>query len=145
VSTSGGSPSCASSYTNPEEFGSDAARAPWRIATDYVWWGTTSAKSFDDKITAWVKGKGIASIGLWYKTDGSTSSHPDAAKHSVIDVGAFACGAVTSDQATADAFAAEINNIPTSSGFDANYFSRSLRAIYLLLLTGEFTTCGGKI
>jgi hypothetical protein len=92
-----------------------------------------------------VKGKGIANIGLWYKVDGSTSGHPDAAKHSVIDVGAFACGAVASDQANVDGFAAEIENISMTSGFDANYFSRSLRALYLLLLTGGFTTCGGKL
>ena len=145
VSTSGGTPACASSYTNPEEFGSDAARTPWRIATDYVWSGTPAAKSFVDKITTWVKGKGIANIGLWYKLDGSVSGHPDAAKHSVIDVGALACGAIASDQPTVDSFAAEIKNIPMTSGFDANYFSRSLRAVYLLLLTGGFTTCGGKI
>jgi endo-1,4-beta-D-glucanase Y len=144
ASSSGGTSACASSYTNPDDFGSDAARGPWRIATDYVWWGTTAAKSALDKMTGWVKGKGIANIGLWYKTDGSTSSHPDAAKHSVIDVGAFACGAVASDQATADLFAAEIKNLPTASGFEAGYFPRSLRAIYLLLLTGQFTTCGGK-
>ncbi|HEX7599406.1 MAG TPA: glycosyl hydrolase family 8 [Polyangia bacterium] len=145
VSTSGGTPACASSYNNPEEFGSDAARTPWRIAIDYVWSGTPAAKSFVDKITTWVKGKGIANIGLWYKLDGSGSGHPDAAKHSVIDIGAFACGAIASDQPTVDSFAAEIKNIPMNSGFDANYFSRSLRAVYLLLLTGGFTTCGGKI
>jgi endo-1,4-beta-D-glucanase Y len=144
VSTSGGTPACASSYNNPEDFGSDAARAPWRIATDYVWWGTSSAKTFVDKLTTWVKSKGIANLGLWYKVDGSASAHPDTAKHTVITVGAFACGAIAFDQPTVDEFAAEIKNIPTTSGIDANYFSRSLRAVYLLLLTGEFTTCGGK-
>jgi endo-1,4-beta-D-glucanase Y len=144
ASTSGGTASCASSYNNPDDFGSDAARTPWRIATDYVWWGTAAAKGFADKNTAWVKSKGIANIGLWCKTDGSTSAHPDATKHSVINVGAFACGAVAADQATADAFAAEIKGIPTTSGFDAGYFPRSLRAVYLLLLTGQFTTCSGK-
>jgi endo-1,4-beta-D-glucanase Y len=144
ASNSGGTPACASSYTNPEDYGSDAARTPWRIATDYVWWGTSSAKTFVDKITTWVKGKGIANIGLWYKVDGSASGHPDNAKHSVITVGAFACGAITYDQPTVDQFGAEIKNIPTTSGFDANYFSRSLRAVYLLLLTGGFTTCGAK-
>lgn len=144
VSTSGGSPACASSYTNPEEFGTDAARTPWRIATDYVWWGTGAAKSFSDKITTWVKGKGIASLGLWLKTDGSVSGHADATRHSAINIGAFACAATSSDQATVDSFAADLKSIPTSSGFDAGYFPRCLRAVYLLLLTGQFTTCGGK-
>jgi hypothetical protein len=46
--------------------------------------------------------------------------------------------------ATVDEFSAESKAIPTTSGVDANYFSRSLRAVYLLLLTGGFTTCGGK-
>jgi endo-1,4-beta-D-glucanase Y len=143
ASSSGGTATCASSYNNPDDFGSDAARAPWRIATDYVWFGTAAAKTFSDKITTWVKGKGIANVGLWIKLDGSASGHPDASKHSVINVGAFACGAVSLDQATADDFAAEVKKMPTS-GFDGNYFSRSLRAIYLLLLTGGFTPCGGK-
>jgi endoglucanase len=144
VSNSGGTAACASSYNNPEDFGSDAARTPWRIATDYVWWGTPSAKTFVDKITTWVKGKGIANIGLWYKVDGSASGHADTAKHSVITVGSFACGAIAFDQPTADEFASEIKNIPMTSGFDAGYFPRCLRAVYLLLLTGGFTTCGGK-
>jgi len=144
TSNSGGTSACASSYTNPDDFGSDAARTPWRIATDYVWWGTSAAKTFDDKITTWVKSKGIANVGLWLKLDGSASSHPDAAKHSVINVGAFACGAIAFDQATVDDFAAEIKKIPYTSGFDAGYFSRCLRAVYLSLLTGGFTTCGGK-
>jgi endo-1,4-beta-D-glucanase Y len=144
TSSSGGTAACASSYNNPDDYGSDAARTPWRIATDYVWWGTSAAKTFDDKITAWVKGKGIANLGLWLKLDGSASSHPDAARHSVINVGAFACGAIAYDQATVDDFAAEIKRIPSTSGFDANYFPRCLRAVYTLLLTGGFTTCGGK-
>ena len=144
TSNSGATPACASSYTNPDDFGSDAARTPWRIATDYVWWGTSSAKTFVDKMTTWVKSKGIANIGQWYKVDGSVSGHADATQHTVIDVGAFACGAITYDQPTVDEFAAEIKKIPNTSGFDASYFPRSLRAVYLLLLTGEFTTCGGK-
>jgi endo-1,4-beta-D-glucanase Y len=144
TSNSGGTAACASSYTNPDDYGSDAARTPWRIATDYVWYGTSAAKTFNDKITTWVKGKGIASLGLWLKLDGSASGHPDAAKHSVINLGAFACGAISSDQSTVDEFAAEIKKLPATSGFDANYFSRCLRAIYLSLLTGGFTTCGGK-
>jgi endo-1,4-beta-D-glucanase Y len=144
TSGSGGTAACASSYNNPDEFGSDAARTPWRIATDYVWSGTPAAKTYSDKLTTWVKGKGIATLGLWLKIDGSASAHPDAAKHSVINIGAFACAAVTYDQATADEFAAEVKRMPTTSGLDANYFSRSLRAVYLLLLTGGFSTCGGK-
>lgn len=145
TSGAGGTAACASSYSYPDEFGSDAARTPWRIATDYVWSGTPAAKTFSDKTTAWVKGQGIASIGLWLKIDGSASAHPDAAKHSVINIGAFACAAVTYDQATADEFAAEVKRMPTTTGIDAGYFSRSLRAVYLLLLTGGFTPCGGKI
>jgi endo-1,4-beta-D-glucanase Y len=145
TSNSGGTAACASSYNNPDDFGSDAARTPWRIATDYVWWGTPAAKTFADKITTWAKGKGIGNIGLWLKLDGSASSHPDAARHSVINIGAFACGAISYDQATVDDFAAEITKIPPTSGFDAGYFSRCLRGVYLLLLTGEFTTCGGKM
>jgi endo-1,4-beta-D-glucanase Y len=144
TSSTGATAACASSYDNPDDFGSDAARTPWRIATDYVWWGTPAAKTFLDPLTTWVKGKGISNIGQWLKVDGSLSSHADAAVHTVINVGALACGAIPYDQATVDEFSAELPKLPTASGFEAGYFPRSLRAVYLLLLTGAFTTCGGK-
>ncbi len=144
TSSTGASAACASSYDSADDFGSDAARTPWRIATDYVWWGTPAAKTFLDPLTIWVKGKGISNIGQWLKVDGSLSSHADAAVHTVINVGALACGAIAYDQATVDEFSAEVKKLPTASGFEAGYFPRSLRAVYLLLLTGAFTTCGGK-
>lgn len=143
-SVSGGSAS-GCDYAFRDDYGDDAARTPWRIAMDYIWWGTPAAKAWLDKVTTWVKGQGIANIGQWYYLDGTfDTTHDGYDDHTVITVGAFACAAVSYDQPTVDEFAAEILNIPTTPGsHDAEYFPRILRALYMALLTGGYTRCGG--
>jgi len=128
-------PSGCTYYTNADIYGSDAIRTPWRIAVDYVWHGTPAAKTFLDKITAFVKTQGITSVGRKYELDGTPFGEID---HSILSVGAFADGAMSSDQATLDEFASEALKLN-----DHNYFPDSLRLLYLLVLTGRFDACGG--
>ncbi|MBN2192513.1 MAG: hypothetical protein JW751_06820 [Polyangiaceae bacterium] len=137
--------SCSSSYTRAASYGDDAARTPWRIGTDYLWYGTTAAKSWTDRVTTWVKGIPISQTGQWYHRDGTIDSEaPSPTDHTVINVGPFAVGAMSYDQATVDDFAAEILAIPAvSSAHDGEYFPRMLRALSLLALSGGFTACGG--
>lgn len=48
------------------------------------------------------------------------------------------------DQATVDAFAAELIAIPSGpTDHDGEYFPRMLKALSLATLVGKFTTCGG--
>jgi len=128
-------PSGCTYYTDADIFGSDAVRTPWRVAVDYLWHGTPEAKTFLDKITAFVKTQGIMSVGRKYELDGTAFG---ALEHSILSVGAFANGAMSSDQATLDEFTAEALKLD-----DHRYFPDSLRVLYLLLLTGRFDACAG--
>ena len=128
-------PSGCSWYDEAHIFGADANRAPWRIAVDYLWWGTAEADAWLDKITDWVLTQGIENVGRKYELDGTPWSTFD---HSVISIGAFANAAMAYDQATADAFGAELASVD-----DHGYFPDSLRVLYMLVAAGQFTTCGG--
>lgn len=109
----------------------DAARTPWRVITDYLWYGTPAAKTFADRMTNWVEGQpdGLPGIRDGYTTSGTkTGMYVNAAF-----TGAFAVAAASHSQERADDYAQVLNNIRGS-----NYFGRSLKAIYGLLATGQF-------
>jgi endo-1,4-beta-D-glucanase Y len=139
-------PDCHNAYNRAGSYGDDAARTPWRIATDWQWNGTPDAKAWNDKVTTWVKSVGITNIVQWYKLDGTPDMEANTwDDHTVINIGPFAVGALTMDQATADEFVTEALAIPTTEGsHDAEYFPRMLKALSLLNLTDQFTTCGGN-
>jgi len=113
-----------------QNYSYDAARTPWRVATDYLWYGTPAAKTFADRVTNWVVAQGgIGSVKAGYTTSGS----PTANYSDVVFSGAFATAALTHSQERADAFAPGLNNRAAS-----NYFSRTLKGLYALLATGKF-------
>jgi hypothetical protein len=137
---------CFNAYKRADSYGTDAARTPWRIATDYLWSTTPQAKAWTDKVTTWVKGQGVKNVGTWYNLSGSPdmqASNWDL--HTAITIGPFAVGSMTLDQATVDDLAGELLAIPVTEGSrDANYFPRMLKALSLVALTGQFTRCGGQ-
>jgi endo-1,4-beta-D-glucanase Y len=133
--TSQSGPSGCAWYSDAQIFGTDAIRTPWRVAVDYLWWGTPQADVWLDKVTAFVLTQGIENVGRKFDLDGTPFGEVD---HSIISLGAFANAAMAYDQATADAFAAE-----AVSNQDEGYFPASLRGLYLLVSAGLFTQCGG--
>ncbi len=147
-SVSGGSATsdCFNAYKRADSFGADAARAPWRVATDYQWFSTDKAKAWSDKVSQWVKTQDITKLVEWYNLDGTPDMQAASwDSHTAIDIGPFAVAAMTFEQASVDNITAELLAIPTTDGsHDANYFPRSLKALSLLNLTGQFTQCGGK-
>lgn len=112
----------------------DAARTPWRFATDYLWYGNPEAQAYLQKNVDWINGSGggIANIGDSYERDGTKMSN----NHNSTFVGAFANAAMAASQADADAFASDFKNIPANN--DRAYFQRTLRALYYLQLSGNF-------
>jgi endo-1,4-beta-D-glucanase Y len=136
-----GGPSGCPWYSEPHIYGADAIRTPWRISTDYVWWGTTRAKPWLDKVTDWVKSIGITEVLRRYNLDGTPSIPPEPGRqeNSILAVGAFAAGAMAYDQPTANEFAAHAAALQEQP----RYYVDSLRALYFLQLSGRFTTCGG--
>jgi endo-1,4-beta-D-glucanase Y len=113
-------------------YGYDAARTPWRIATDYRWWGTPAAATYLGKIVTFAKGKGIDSIGDKYNLDGSVVS----AFHTPVTVGAFANATVASDAATANAFYQGLKGVSVGE-----YFPATLKVVYLMFGAGEMARC----
>jgi endo-1,4-beta-D-glucanase Y len=108
----------------------DAARVPWRVATDYLWWGAPEAKTFLDRMTDWLSGPGggIRSLGDGYDLSGNRYSN----NHNSTFVGGFALGAMAHSQAKADEFMQELLSVSR----DNQYFQETLRAVYLAFAAG---------
>lgn len=110
----------------------DAARTPWRFATDYVWWGTPRAKTWLDRVTEFVSSSGgIRAVGDGYTLDGSRLS----SNYNSTFVGAFALGAMAHSQERADNFMGAFVALTQ----DDAYFQETLRAVYFLLAAGLST------
>lgn len=114
-----------------DRYGYDAARTPWRIATDYVWHGTPAAKTYLDKLVAWVDGPagGITKIGDKYTLSGTK----EGMNHNSTFTGAFALAGMAHSQAKADLYGTAFRGIS-----DGAYYEESLRAVYMLLAAGLF-------
>jgi endo-1,4-beta-D-glucanase Y len=119
-------------------YGYDACRTPYRIATDYAWFGTDAAKTYCKNTAEWVKtlsnnGKtGIAAAVDVYNPNGTPA--PTGLYHNAPVTGGFACAGVADDQTYLDGAYADILGIGVESG---NYFNNTLRALYLLFLSGN--------
>lgn len=127
--------SCPSTDSNKGNYYYDAARTPWRIAVDYVWFGTPEASTYLNKLVTWVGGA-ISSVKDGYALNASDPSMALAgsATHSSTFVGPFACAAMAASQAQVDAFVFNFQVIKDTP----DYYSASLRAVYMLLMTGTF-------
>jgi endo-1,4-beta-D-glucanase Y len=116
-------------------YGYNAARTPWRIATDYVWFGTPEAKTWLDKVTNWVMtGPTIGLVKDGFSTDGSDATGSGISNSTFV--GGFAVGAMAHSQAASDSFHQTFLSVPADK--DSNYFQATLRVVYLLLSTQRF-------
>jgi hypothetical protein len=124
----------ANSYANQgKAYTYDAARTPWRIAIDYLWYGTADAKIYAKKASDFVRVSlgGTANIKDGYNQDGSLKGQ----WHNATFVGAFACAAMAGDnQAHLDASYIDLKNLNEPN----SYFNHTLKTLYLLALTGNF-------
>ncbi|HVY27181.1 MAG TPA: glycosyl hydrolase family 8 [Polyangiaceae bacterium] len=114
-----------------DRYGYDAARTPWRVATDYVWNGTPAAKDWLTKLVTWVDGPagGITTIGDKYQLNGTKESP----NHNSTFTGALALAGMSQSQSKADQYATAFKAVS-----DGAYFEESLRAVYMLLASGLF-------
>ncbi|MFK7749231.1 MAG: glycosyl hydrolase family 8 [Kordia sp.] len=108
----------------------DAARTPWRISKDYVWFGDVRAEKYCKTINGFTKKIGFSNITDGYNLDGTTFR---TEKTSAF-VGCFATATMTSnDQEFINA--AYIENINT---FNDSYFNDILRLLTLQMQHGMF-------
>ncbi|MEN2398499.1 glycosyl hydrolase family 8 [Flavobacterium sp. MC2016-06] len=111
----------------------DAARTPWRIAVDYVWYGNANAKVYAKKASDFVRVNlgGSSNIKDGYNQDGTLSGQ----WHNATFVGAFACAAMAGEnQAHLDASYTDLNQLSEPN----SYFNQTLKTLYMFLLTGNF-------
>jgi endo-1,4-beta-D-glucanase Y len=111
----------------------DAARTPWRIAVDYVWYGNTDAKAYAKKSSDFVRVNlgGSAYIKDGYNQNGTATGQ----WHNATFVGAFACAAMAGEnQAHLDASYTDLKNLNEPN----SYFNQTLKTLYSFLLTGNF-------
>ncbi|NJM80013.1 MAG: T9SS type A sorting domain-containing protein [Flavobacterium sp.] len=124
----------AGSYVNNgQRYTYDAARTPWRIATDYVWYGNTSGKTYAKKCSDFVRVTlgGTANIKDGYYQNGNLSGQ----WHNATFVGAFACAAMAGENQTHlnDSYT-DLKNLNEPN----SYFNHTLKTMYQFLLTGNF-------
>jgi endo-1,4-beta-D-glucanase Y len=131
---SGNYSSQAGNYANQGKgYTYDAARTPWRITVDYLWYGTTDAKTYSKKSSDFVRLTlgGTANIKDGYNQNGTLSGQ----WHNATFVGAFACAAMGGDdQAHLNASYTDLKNLNEPD----SYFNHTLKTLYLLALTGNF-------
>ncbi|KRD62872.1 licheninase [Flavobacterium sp. Root935] len=111
----------------------DAARTPWRIAVDYLWYGNADAKTYAKKSSDFVRVNlgGSANIKDGYNQNGTVSGQ----WHNATFVGAFACAAMAGEnQAHLDASYTDLKNLNEPN----SYFNHTLKTLYSFLLTGNF-------
>lgn len=115
-----------------KKYGYDAARTPWRIAIDYLWYGNSDALSYSNKCIDFINAKnGLDNIYPGYNLDGTAyeQSYKD-----VTFTGAYAVAAmVSTDQNFVNDAYTKVVNMPTTA-----YFGATLRVMYLLTLSGNF-------
>ncbi|KFF07425.1 glycosyl hydrolase family 8 [Flavobacterium reichenbachii] len=111
----------------------DAVRTPWRIAVDYVWYGTADAKTYVKKSSDFVRVNlgGTSNIKDGYSQDGSLVGQ----WHNATFVGAFACAAMGGDnQIHLNESYTDLKNLNEPN----SYFNQTLKTLYTFLLTGNF-------
>lgn len=118
-------PDWADADGNPEagsrgQYGPDASRTPWRIATDYVWNDEPRAVTFLDNLSAYVDGNG--GVGRMFAPNSNFR-------------GAMSMSALHQDPSKAQTYA---NDWLTTSTDDGTYFPGTLRPIYMLLAAHRF-------
>jgi endo-1,4-beta-D-glucanase Y len=102
-------------------YGYDACRTPWRVATDYVWFETAAAKTFLQNVSIYVDSKnGVANVPF--------------DKNSAF-IGAFALSGMAVSQAKADQY---LNDWLSATVDDTPYFQGALKGVYLLLANQNF-------
>lgn len=124
------------------KFGYDAARTPWRVALDYLWFGTASAKQVLDPINKWIIGKTTSVPGrirAEYSQDGSTNVTNWT---NALYMGALTIPGMT-DPSLATWVQASLNPLMNASG--ETYYNASWKILYQLTMSGNFQNFMGTV
>jgi hypothetical protein len=125
----------------PDAYQYDATRTPWRIATDYLWWGTPAAATWLNQVGTWADNIGAANIVDGYNHNGTSYS---SYKNSAF-TGAFALAQMAVNQTRTNNWYSHWSTKSSKSGGtnpnrldDDPYYQNSLATMYMFLATGNF-------
>lgn len=124
------------------KLGYDAVRTPWRVAIDYLWFGTAAAKQIEAPINTWIKGLTSGYPGrirAEYKQDGSTSVTNWT---NALYTGALTIPGMT-DDASATWVQSSLNALMSSSG--DTYYNASWKILFQLTMTGNLQNFYGTV
>lgn len=118
-------------YNQGKSYYYDAARTPWRIAIDYVWYGNSKALDYSVLCNNFVTAKGgFDQIYPGYSQAGVAIN---TAYKDPTFTGAYATAGMSSNiQSFVNSGYTELKNQSTS-----DYFGATLRAIYMFVLSGN--------
>ncbi len=123
----------ANSCNGPNEYGWDACRNPWRMATDVAWYDDTNAKNICNGMASHVQSVGASAVGGPIPQTGGSGGY-----HSPTFVSTYALGVMganASYQSLLDQMYTETVNTMDSPPW---YFGNTLRCISLFMMTGNF-------
>ncbi len=125
------------------EYQADAARTPWRVATDYQWTGDARAEDFLDAIAGFARNQQMMRIRDRYTLGGQPANGNELSSHELgrntYVMGGFATAMVAASQADVDDFTgAWFSVYKGGDNFGGTFraFNNSLAMLYGLLVTG---------
>lgn len=121
------------SCNGANDYGWDACRFPWRMATAVTWWNTPAAVSRCNALAAYVNSTGVSNLRGPVAQGGGSGAY-----HSPAFVSTWACGlmgAGATYQATLNAAYTETVNTQDALPY---YFGNTLRVLALFQMTGNF-------
>ena len=149
-----GAPSTNAACAAPffQDHGYDAIRNPWRMATDYIWWGESQARTnFCQPMSTWIYGKTSnlsapgnlrGPVNYDGSNNGRTIAGQDAIFTSMWGAATMGVNAGGNNQATLDFMYTRVKNVKNSlnCGATANsgYYGNTLRVLSLFMMTGNF-------
>ncbi|MFN6943633.1 MAG: glycosyl hydrolase family 8 [Cytophagaceae bacterium] len=120
----------------------DASRIPWRLATDYLWFGTDMSKEVTNKMVSWARTSppingNVNNFRACLNWDGSGTC---LTYNNVPIPGGMAVGAMTLDPTVpanltwANSLYTNLNNLYS----DDYFFNRTLQVLYMFTISGNF-------
>jgi endo-1,4-beta-D-glucanase Y len=125
-------------------FGYDAVRTPWRVLLDYLWFGTATSKTFEQKIDTWIQGKvaNASAIKIEYSIDGSTyNAGQNASYQGALTVPAMT-NAIAADTTWLRMGSQSLMRLGDNL---VSYYNVSWQVLYALTLSGNFQNLWGTV
>ncbi len=123
----------ANNCNGPNEYGWDACRFPWRMATDAIWWNDVNAQTRCTSLANFIKGKGVTNLKGPLPQVGGTGSY-----HSPAFVSTWSCSLLGSNSSFQTTLNAAYSETLKTQDALPSYFGNTLRLLSLFQMTGNF-------